>query len=343
MTGRATIRMTASALGLLHGAVLLAGFLAPYHFSEQHRDYPYVPPAGIHFIDAAGRFHLRPFVYGLNPDARSGGYREDTARVYPVRFFVRIGSGEESGVIPFRWRLFRVPEPGVLFLLGSDGFGRDVFSRLMYGGQVSLLTGLMAAFLSLGLGLVIGTAAGFWGGWLDQLLMRGAELVMALPWLYLLLAVRAFLPLHISTVQAFFLLIGIIGGVGWVRPARLIRGVVLSAKERGFVLAARGFGAGDLYLIRRHVIPQTFPVVLTQATVLIPQYILAEVTLSFLGLGVGEPVPSWGNMLAEARQYHALVAHGWMLAPGLAAIPVLLGYIILADTLAERTGAASQA
>jgi peptide/nickel transport system permease protein len=226
-----------------------------------------------------------------------------------------------------------VPEPGVVFLLGSDAYGRDVFSRLLYGGRVSLFTGLLAALLSLGLGLALGTLAGFYGGWLDRLLMRGGELVMALPWLYLLLAVRAFLPLHITTVAAFFLLVVVIGSVGWVRPARLIRGVVLSARERGFVLAARGFGASDAYLIRRHILPLTLGVVLTQATVLIPQYILAEVALSFLGLGVSEPVPSWGNMLAEAQQYHALVAHGWMLAPGLAMIPVLLGYLLLADTL----------
>ena len=195
--------------------------------------------------------------------------------------------------------------PGVLFLWGSDGYGRDVFSRVLYGGRISLLTGLVAAFLSLSLGLLWGTLAGFHGGWVDRLLMRGAELFLALPWLYLLLAVRAFLPLHISPTQAFFLLVAIIGTVGWVRPARMVRGVVLSARERGFVLAARGFGASPWYLIRRHILPLTWSVVLTQATILIPQYIVAEVTLSFLGLGVGEPVPSWGNMLAEARQYHS--------------------------------------
>ncbi len=309
MTRRTKIGLALAFLGILHCAVVFAGFLAPYPYAQQHREFPYAPPTRIHF-------HPRPFVYGWAQG------REDTARSYPVQFFVH-------------GRLFGVPEPGVIFLLGSDGYGRDLFSRLLYGGQVSLLTGLLAAFLSLGLGLVLGTAAGFQGGWLDQLLMRGGELVMALPWLYLLLAVRAFLPLHITTVQAFFLIVAIIGGVGWVRPARLIRGVVLSAKERGFVLAARGFGASDAYLIRRHILPMTLSVLLTQATVLIPQYILAEVTLSFLGLGVGEPVPSWGNMLAEARQYHALVEHGWMLAPGLATIPVLLGYLLLADTLLE--------
>jgi peptide/nickel transport system permease protein len=169
----------------------------------------------------------------------------------------------------------------------------------------------------------------------DRVVMRGSELFMALPWLYLLLAVRAFLPLHIDPAQAFALLVVIIGGLGWVRPARLVRAVVLSAREQGFVRAARGFGAGPGYLIRKHILPMTWGVIITHATVLIPQYILAEVTLSFLGLGVGEPTPSWGNMLAEARQYHSLILHPWLLSPGLAAIPVLAGYLFLADRLLD--------
>jgi peptide/nickel transport system permease protein len=323
------LRLTLAALAVLHALVVFAAFFAPYDYAEQHRDYPFAPPARVRWRDAAGRFHARPFVYGIAQDSPGGDYGEDRGRFYPIDFFVR-------------GRLFGVPAPGVLFLWGSDGLGRDVFSRVLYGGQVSLLTGLVAAFLSLALGLVCGTLAGFHGGWVDRLLMRGAELFLALPWLYLLLAVRAFLPLHISTAQAFFLLVAIIGTVGWVRPARMVRGVVLSARERGFVLAARGFGASSGYLIRRHILPLTWSVILTQATVLIPRYILAEVTLSFLGLGVGEPVPSWGNMLAEARQYHTLISHPWMLAPGLALIPLLLGYLILADILLERTGSESK-
>jgi peptide/nickel transport system permease protein len=240
----------------------------------------------------------------------------------PVRFFVH-------------GRLFGVEEPGHVFLFGTDQYGRDVFSRVLYGAQLSLMTGLLATALSLGIGWTLGTAAGFFGGWVDQVVMRGAEFFMALPWLYLLLAIRAFLPLKITPFEAFLLLISIIGGVGWVRPARLIRGVVLSARERPYVLAARGFGAGPFYLIRRHIFPQTSGILLTQATILIPQYILAEVTLSFLGLGVVEPAASWGNMLADARQYHALVLHPWLLAPGLAAIPVLIAYLFLADTMQD--------
>ena len=166
--------------------------------------------------------------------------------------------------------------------------------------------------------------------------MRGAELVMALPWLYLLLASRALLPLHIPPMQAILLPAAMIGVLGWTRPARLIRGVILSGKERGFVLAARGFGAGHAYLIRRHLLPMTAGVVATQATILIPQYMLAEMALSFLGLGVSEPVPSWGNMLTDARQYHALVLHTWLLAPGFAAVPVLLAFLLLTQAWHDR-------
>jgi peptide/nickel transport system permease protein len=318
------LRITLVWLFVLHALVVLAGWVAPYDYAEQHREYPFAPPTRLHFRDAAGRLHLRPLVYGVTADFGTGDYREDRGRAYPVELLMN-------------GRLFGVASPGVLFLWGSDGFGRDVFSRVLYGGRISLLTGLVAAFLSLSLGILWGTLAGIHGGWVDRLLMRGAELFLALPWLYLLLGVRAFLPLQISPTQAFVLLVAIIGTIGWVRPARLVRGVVLSARERGFVLAARGFGASPWYLIRRHILPLTWSVVLAQATILIPQYVVAEVTLSFLGLGVGEPVPSWGNMLAEARQYHSLIAHSWMLAPGLATVPLLLGYLTLADLLLERS------
>jgi peptide/nickel transport system permease protein len=304
-------------LAAMHASVLLAGFLAPYPYAEQHRDYPYAAPTRIHFDG------LRPCVYRMTREPGFGRYTEDASRIFPVHFF-------KAG------RLFGVEEPGAIFLLGTDGYGRDVFSRLLYGGRVSLLTGLLATFLALALGASLGTLAGFFGGWTDQILTRGGELFLALPWFYLLLGIRAFLPLHITTAQTFVLLAAIIGGVGWARPSRLIRGVVLSAKEREFVQAARGFGGSSLYLIRRHILPLTAQVAITQATVLIPQYVLAEVTLSFLGLGIGEPVPSWGNMLAEARQYHSLLAHPWMLAPGIAIIPVTLGYLLLADRLLEQ-------
>jgi peptide/nickel transport system permease protein len=342
MNRRLKFWLAAAMLLLVHAAVLLASFLAPYDSAAQNRALPYAPPTRLHFVDARGHFHARPFVYGwVESPEGSGNFQEDRSGVYPVRFFVRGAPYRVAGLFGADVHLFGVSRPGVIFLLGSDGYGRDQLSRLLFGGRISLLAGLVAAALSLGLGLVLGGLAGYYGGWLDDCLMRFAELFLALPWLYLLFGVRAFLPLHIAPAQAFLLLIAVIGIVGWARPARLIRGVVLSARERDFVLAARGFGASDLYLLRRHVLPQTAGVLLTQAALLVPQYILAEVTLSFLGLGVGEPAASWGSMLASLQDYSVLSTDWWMLAPGLALVMVFLGYAGLASALHEKLGIAT--
>jgi peptide/nickel transport system permease protein len=171
---------------------------------------------------------------------------------------------------------------------------------------------------------------------MDESVMRLTELFLVLPWLYLLLAVRSFLPLHLSPLQTFFLLAGVIGTIGWTRPARLVRGVVLSAKHRQYVLASRGFGASDLHILRRHILPQTYGVLLTQAALLVPQFVIAEVTLSFFGLGVNEPAPSWGNLLASLQQYNVLVSSWWMFAPALALVVFCLGYTILANLIHEQ-------
>jgi peptide/nickel transport system permease protein len=326
-------------LAALHLAALSAAFLAPYSALEQNRSLPYAPPTRLRFVDESGRWHPRPFVYAWAEDeAGAGPYREDRSRVFPVRFLVR--ATDESGA-PSSLRLFGVDEPARIFVLGTDGFGRDQLSRLLHGARISLFAGLLATVLALGTGWVLGMASGYYGGWVDAILMRSADLFLALPWLYLLFAVRAVLPLHVSAGQAFVLLVAVIAVVDWARPARLVRGVVLSARERPYVLAARGFGAGDLYLIRRHIAPQTFGLVLTQAALLVPRYILAEVTLSFLGLGVGEPAASWGTMLAALQQYHVLSSYWWMWLPGLALVPVFLAYFALAEALHARVGPAS--
>jgi peptide/nickel transport system permease protein len=191
-------------------------------------------------------------------------------------------------------------------------------------------------------GVLLGGLAGFYGAWVDELIMRVAELFLALPWLYLLFAVRMALPLHIDPEQAFLLVLAVIGLIGWARPARLVRGIVLSAKLRDYVAAARGFGATDVYLLRRHVLPQVLGIALTQAALLVPQYILAEVTLSFFGLGVGEPVPSWGNMLTSLQRYDVLSTYWWMFLPGLALIPVFLLYYALADAMHQRSAGYSR-
>ncbi len=317
----------------IHIVVLLAGFFSPYDFAEQDRDASYAPPVRIHWLSRDGRMLWHPFVYRLNQQA--GEFEEDTRTPYPVQLLPQGSAYTIAGLFSWNRHLFGVNAPAHLWLMGTDGYGRDLFSRVLYGGQISLFAGLLATLLTLILGVSMGALAGFYGSWLDAAVMRCVDIFMALPWLYLLLALRAFLPLQIGPAEAFLVLVAVIGVVGWGRPARLIRGVVLSARERSYILAARSFGASDLYLLRRHVLPETRDLVLTQAALLIPQYVLAEVTLSFLGLGVGEPVPSWGSMLTALQQYHVLVSKWWMFFPGLVLIPVFLSYGLMSNALQQ--------
>jgi peptide/nickel transport system permease protein len=320
-------------LGGLHAIVACAGFFAPYDPAAQDRDHPFVPPMGIHFMDARHNFHLRPFVYESRlREGTFDQYEEDTTHPIPLKCFAHGDRHRLLGVVPSRLHFFGADGAHV-YLLGTDAFGRDQLSRILYGGQISLFAGLLAAALALAFGLLIGAIAGYQGGWVDDLLMRAAELFLALPWLYLLFALRAFLPLAVSPLVAFLLVVAVIGTLGWARPARLIRGVVLSVKERDFVRAARGFGASHAHILGRHVVPEATSILLTQAAILVPQYVLAEVTLSFLGLGVPEPEPSWGNLLANLQQYSVLVSYWWMYLPALPMIPFFVGYAGLASSL----------
>ena len=317
----------------LHLLLLLAGFVAPYDPAAQNRELPYAPPTRLHLWDSS-RFHLRPFVYPWSPV--DDGYREDRSQAYPVHAFVRGDSYRFLGLFESNLHLFGVENPGKCLLLGADAFGRDEFSRVLYGGQISVAAGIVATAVTLFVGSVIGVVAGYYGGWIDETLMGTTELFLSLPWLYFLLGVRAFLPLHVSAVRTFFLLTCVIGLIGWARPARLVRGVVLSSRTRNYVSAARGFGGSDFYLLRRHIAPETFGVLLTQAALLVPRYIAAEVALSFFGLGVNEPTASWGNMLSALQQYSVLISYGWLLAPAAALFVTSVIYYLLADALHSR-------
>jgi peptide/nickel transport system permease protein len=340
MTPRQRIILLILPLAVLHAAVFFAGFLAPYDVASQNRELPFAPPSRIHFFNSSG--HLsRPFIYSWKPrEGAFAEYDEDRSQSFPVQFLLRGDHYRFAGVIPCERHLFGTSGPSKVFILGTDGFGRDVFSRALYGGQVSLLAGLLATGITIAVGGALGALAGFYGGWLDDMLMRAADLFLALPWLYLLFAVRAFLPLQIEPIQAFTVLVCVIGLVGWAKPARLVRGIFLSVRERNFVYAARGFGARDFYIIRRHVLPEASGVIFTQVALLIPQYVMAEITLSFLGLGIGEPVPTWGNMLNALMQIHVLQTYWWMIAPGLITIPFFLGYHLLGAALDERVAKA---
>jgi peptide/nickel transport system permease protein len=334
---RARTAILFALLAASHLVLLFAGFFAPYDPTTQNRDLPYAPPTRVHFKDGSG-VHLRPFVYawtsvdGDQPES----YQEDRSHEYPLHFFVSGPSYKLLGIYETSAHLFAVEEPCKVLLFGTDAYGRDELSRVLVGGQISVAAGITATLIALLAGSILGIIAGFYGRWIDESLMGVTELFLSLPWLYFLLGVRAFLPLHLSTIRTFFLLTGVIGLIGWARPARLVRGMVLSSRNRNYVLAARGFGGSDFHLLRRHILPETFGLLLTQAALLVPRYIAAEVTLSFFGLGVNEPVPSWGNMLSTLQQYSVLVSYGWLLAPACALVVTSVIYSSLADVFHSR-------
>lgn len=296
-------------LTLLHLVAIFAGFFAPYSYREQNRQSPRAAPARIGFVGANGSWGLRPMVEtGQGP--------------VPLRFLVRGSSYSFLGLFDTDWHLFGVDPPHRAFLLGTDALGRDYLSRLLYGGQVSLTAGLLAATIALSLALSLGAIAGYRGGMTDDLIMRASDVFLSLPWLYMLLAARAFLPLDLDPASAFLVIVMLLGLLGWAAPTRVLRGIVLSATQRDYVQAARSAGAGHAHLLRHHVLPQTYGVLLVQAALLVPAYMLAEVTLSFVGLGVGEPRPSWGNMLANLSRTSLLAARWWMFSPALVLVAV---------------------
>jgi len=307
----------------VHLVAVFAGFFAPYSYREQNRATPRAAPTNIRLIDDEGRWHARPFIY-----AESGG---DV--VLPLSFFVRGSSYQLFGLVRSDLHLFGVDEPHRVFVLGTDALGRDYFSRLLYGGQLSLTAGLMAAGLALATALVLGAVAGYGGRALDSVIMWTGDVFLSLPWIYMLLAARAFLPLDMEPGDAFLVMVMLLGVLGWAAPMRIVRGIVLSAKEREFVAAARSAGAGHIHILTRHVLPQTYSVLATQAALLIPAYILAEVTLSFVGLGVGEPRPSWGNMLAELPRTSVLSPEPWMFAPAIMLVAVTWLYHSVSSSL----------
>src|SRR5258706_4787580 len=231
MSARSRLLVALIVLVVFHLAVACAGFFAPYDPAAQDREHPYAPPMRPHFVDAQGRLHLRPFFYAQALRAGTFDiYEEDRASPIPVKFFVSSAPYRVLGLLRLREHLFGGGD-APLYLLGSDAYGRDLLSRVLFGGQVSLLAGLIGAGLTLSIGLCIGAAAGFWGGGKDEGLVRVAGLFLALPWIYLLFAMRAFLPLAGPPFKAVFLGVVVFGAGGWARPVRMGRAIVLWGKE----------------------------------------------------------------------------------------------------------------
>ncbi len=227
--------------------------------------------------------------------------------------------------------------PSTAHWLGTDDYGRDVLSRFLAGGTWSLLAGVAGTVLVLALGWIFGSAAGMGAGWMDTFVSATIELLLTLPWLYVLIGLRSLLPLGITPRKAVALMMLSIAAVSWARPARLVRGLVLSLKERGYVIAARGFHVPEWKIFIRHILPGTYGLLATQALVLFPRFVLAEVTLSFLGLGGGEPEPSWGGLIfSSLRKAYVLGEQWWRVLPLVFMLPLFISCAVAARAVARR-------
>jgi peptide/nickel transport system permease protein len=298
------------AAGSLFVITALASWIAPYDPGRQFADYPFAPPMRPHLLDDAGRVRA-PFVYPVHlVDPLERRYEEDRQHPVPLQWLTRSLVGV-SGADPW-------------FPLGSDGLGRDVVSRLILGARLSLGVAIGAGLLALVLGVAVGATAGYRGGWIDNVLMRTADLVLVLPGIYVILALRGAMPLVLSTSQVFAALVGVLGLVGWPGVARGVRGIVVTERREEYAEAARALGAGPLRVVTRHLLPATRGFLLVQATVLVPAFILAEATVSFAGLGFAAPTPSWGAMLQDAGSARVAADAPWLLAPAFAIVFTVL-------------------
>jgi len=336
-------------LGMLGGLIILvfsvvtifADFISPYSAGQFHQQLGFAPPTSIHLFHE-GRF-VGPFVYGtvrtFDPETGAPLFRVDTSKIYPIRFFVRGDAYKMFGLFPTQIHLFGTGEPpnsaGQVFLFGADRFGRDLFTRTLMGGRVSLAVGPLSLVLILILGVFFGGLSGFYGGWIDLAIQRIIEVLQSYPVLPLLLVLATILPRDISEEVRFLGIIVILSVTGWTGIARVLRGQILALREQEYVLAARAMGAGNGRIIFRHLLPNTMSYLIVASTLAIPGLILAEAGLSFLGLGVHEPATSWGLLLSAATSTSTIAHYPWLLTPGFFIIVSVLAFNFMGDALRD--------
>lgn len=291
---------------------IFADFIAPYNYKEQIRQQPSAPPSTIRFRDNDGRWHFRPFVYRQKlADPRNLRYEEDISQPFFITLLPSGSSYHLLGLIPADRHLFGVDAGNVtdtphLRLLGTDQLGRDRFSRLLFAIRFSLLVSPIGTVLACLIGIIFGAVSGYARRSVDAVMMGVADTMISLPTLILILAARAAFPLELPAFTAAALLILIFALTGWAEMARLTRGLVVAMKEREFVLAGRSIGLSEPTILRRYILPNIASPLLIQATLMLPVFLLAEIALSFLGVGLQEPEPSLGNMLSVASDLSML-------------------------------------
>jgi len=318
---------------------IFADFLSPTDPITPNMQFAYTRPQAIYFMDADGTLHLRPFTFTqkqvLDPKTFLPTWEPDLTKPYPIKFFVQGYPYKLFGIIPSRLHLYGVDEGGTVFLLGSDKFGRDLLGRISMGGRISLSLSIFSTLIIIAVGAAIGIISGYYGGWVDNLIQRFIEFLQSFPALPLWMALAAVIPITWDQTLIFITMASIFALLGWTQLARQIRGKVLALRETDFILAAKEMGASDRRIIFRHLFPNCLSHIIVVLTLTIPAIILSESFLSFLGIGIQEPLVSWGTMMREAQSLQTLGSNPWLMWPALFIVIAVVGFNFMGDGLRD--------
>jgi peptide/nickel transport system permease protein len=327
-------------LGMFAIVMLFAEFLAPVAGDTRNVDYLNGPPQQIHFVDAEGVFHWRPFVYALtykmNPETFLLEVTQDTDTHWPIYFFTHGEPYKLWDLIPGDLHLYGVrDEDAFLHLVGTDKLGHDVMARILYGTRVSLSIGVLGMFISFFLGLIIGGFAGYFGGWVDEVIQRGIEFIRSIPTLPLWMSLAAALPLEWSSEQVYFAITLILGLLGWTNLARRVSSKLLSLRDEDYITAARVAGSSDARIIFRHMLPSFLSYIIVDLSISFPYMILAETSLSFIGLGLRPPAISWGVLLQDSQNVKSIALYPWLFTPVIFVVLAVLAFSFVGDGLRD--------
>lgn len=318
---------------------ILPGFFSPYSLSTPDLKSAFIPPQIIHFVDHQGKFHWRPFVYNyvytLDAKTFKVMWAEDETTPYEVKFFVQGPEYKLLGLFPTKLHLFGVDKGGTVYILGTDKQGRDLWGKACEAGAISLSISMFGTIISIIFGSVLGVASGYYGGWIDNVMQRFTEFVAAFPNLPLWMALAALVPKNADSFQVFIAMALIFALLSWTTLTREVRGKVLALRETDYILAAREMGASDTRIIFMHLYPNVVSHVIVILTLTVPGVILAESFLSFLGIGITEPLISWGLMMRNTQDIQTLGQNAWILAPIGFIVIAVLGFNFLGDGLRD--------
>ena len=322
---------------VIYVSAIFAGFLSPHEIFERHPDHLLAPPTKVRIVHE-GKLHW-PFVYALSstrdPVTLGRTYVTDESQPYSIRLFVRGDEYKFWGLFRADLHLMGVDEPGQLFLYGTDGLGRDMFSRVLHGARVSLSIGMIGVAISFVLGCLLGGISGYFGGAADMLIQRIIEFLGSLPSLPIWMALAAAVPLTWPPLRIYFMITVILSIIGWTGLARTVRSKLLQLRVEDHIMAARIAGAKELRIITRHMLPGFSSYLIVHLTLAVPAMILGETSLSFIGIGLQAPVVSWGVMLQQAQNVRAVVNTPWLLLPAIWVIVTVLVFNFVGDGLRD--------